>query len=466
MMGQHKSDPQLFNYAVNLEKRVRAAHPLRRVKATIDFGFVREEVAHCYGKNGNESVAPEVILKMMFLLFFDDIKSERELMEVIGERLDYLWFLDYGLDQKIPDHSVLSKARARWGKEVFESLFVRTVEQCVEAGLVDGSKLHVDASLVDADAAKESVIKGTPELITALKRAYRATESKLEESSTPGTYQAVNDRMMSKSDPDAALVRKGGGDSRPRYQNHRVIDNQKGVVTATETTPGSIAENKKLMTLIDQHQSNTRSQAQTVVADHKYGTAENFVACQERGITTHLGDALGKAQHGRERTIFGDEAFTYAPLHNIYRCPAGQTLKPRRMHPIRRTIEYKAPARVCAVCVLRAQCTRSHHGRTVQRHEKQALLDVARVQANSRAAWRNRRRRQHLIERSFADAANNHHFKRARWRRLWRQQIQDYLIAAIQNVRILLAHQNPKPSAAAAVALPASITRLQPGFAY
>jgi hypothetical protein len=121
--------------------------------------------------------------------------------------------------------------------------------------------------LVDADAAKESVIKGTPELTTALKRAYRATESKLEESSTPGTYQAVNDRMMSKSDPDAALVRKGGGDSRPRYQNHRVIDDQKGVVTATETTPGSIAENKKLMTLIDQHQSNTRSQAQTVVAD-------------------------------------------------------------------------------------------------------------------------------------------------------------------------------------------------------
>src|SRR6266566_5185952 len=176
MMGQHKSDPQL------------------RVKATIDFGFVREEVAHCYGKNGNESVAPEVILKMMFLLFFDDIKSERELMEVIGERLDYLWFLDYGLDQKIPDHSVLSKARARWGKEVFESLFVRTVAQCVEAGLVDGSKLHVDPSLVDGDAAKESVIKGAPQLIAALKRAYGATESKLEERSLGESDQKVNER--------------------------------------------------------------------------------------------------------------------------------------------------------------------------------------------------------------------------------------------------------------------------------
>src|SRR6266516_1126120 len=218
MMGEQKSEPQLFNYAVNLEKRVRANHPLRQVKATIDFGFVREEVAHCYGRNGNESVAPEVILKMMFLLFFDDIKSERELMDIIGERLDYLWFLDYGLDQKIPDHSVLSKARARWGKEVFESLFVRTVAQCVEAVLVEGSKLHVDASLIDANAAKGSVIKGTPELITALKRAYRATESKLEESTTPGTYQAVNDRMMSKSDPTPRWFRRAEGDSGRGYK--------------------------------------------------------------------------------------------------------------------------------------------------------------------------------------------------------------------------------------------------------
>src|SRR5438876_12249253 len=203
MMGEQKSEPQLFNYAVNLEKRVRAAHPLRQVKAAVDFSFVREEVAHCYGRNGNESVAPEVILKMMFLLLFDEIKSERELMEVMGERLDYLWFLDYGLDQKIPDHSVLSKARTRWGKEVFECLFVRTVAQCVEAGLVDGSKLHLDASLIDANASKESVIKGPPQLIAALKRVYQATESNLDETSTPGNYQAVNDRMMSQSDPDA-----------------------------------------------------------------------------------------------------------------------------------------------------------------------------------------------------------------------------------------------------------------------
>ena len=414
------------------------------------------------GKKGNESVAPEVILKMMFLLFFDDIKSERELMEVIGERLDYLWFLDYGLDEKIPDHSVLSKARARWGKEVFESLFVRTVAQCVEAGLVDGSKLHVDASFIDANASKESVIKGAPELIAALKRAYCAVESKLEETSTPESYEAVNDRLMSQSDPDATCVRKGSGESRPRYHHHRAVDDQKGIITALETTPGSIAENKKLMELIDQHEKNTRCTVQTVVADHKYGTNENYVACQARGLATHMGEATrNTANTGRKEGIFGDEAFTFDPVQNIYRCPAGQILKPRRVHAVRRTLEYKAPARACAVCALHAQCTRSHHGRTVQRHENQEALNVARAQAHSFAARRNRKRRQHLMEASFADAANNHHFKRARWRRLWRQQIQDYLIAAIQNMRILLAHQNPKRSAAAAVALPEYVTRLQ-----
>src|SRR5256712_13947630 len=180
MMGQQKQERELFSYAVNLEKRVRSDHVLRRVEAAIDFGFVRKEVAHCYGDNGNVSVDPVVILEMMFLLFFDDVASERELIKIIAERLDYLWFLGYGLDDEIPDHSVLSKARARWGKEVFESLFVRTVAQCVQAGLVGGRKLHIDSRLIDADAAKGSVIKRPPEVIAGLKGGYQTTASQPE----------------------------------------------------------------------------------------------------------------------------------------------------------------------------------------------------------------------------------------------------------------------------------------------
>lgn len=124
-MGQQKSERELFSYAVNQEKRVRSDHPLRRVAAAIDFKFVREEVADCYGSKGNFSVDPEVIMKMMFLVFFDDVASERELMKIIAEGLDYLWFLGFGLDDEIPDHSVLSKARARWGRKSLKDSLCR-----------------------------------------------------------------------------------------------------------------------------------------------------------------------------------------------------------------------------------------------------------------------------------------------------------------------------------------------------
>jgi len=46
------------------------------------------------------------------------------------------------------------------------------------------------------------VRKSSPELIAAYKQAYAAQESKLEDTTTP--------------EPDAALVRKGGGGTRPR----------------------------------------------------------------------------------------------------------------------------------------------------------------------------------------------------------------------------------------------------------
>ena len=90
MMGSQQSEDELFVYAVHLEKRVRPDHPLRRVWSVLgDLGWVRQEVAHCYGRNGQVSVDPVVIVKMMLLLFLENIPSERELMAIIPERLEH-----------------------------------------------------------------------------------------------------------------------------------------------------------------------------------------------------------------------------------------------------------------------------------------------------------------------------------------------------------------------------------------
>ena len=116
MMGvQGRVEPKLFYAGIDLAERVRANHPLRAVADVIDFDFIYREVAGIYGVKGNVSVPPPVILKLMVLLVFYNVRSERELMATVPERLDWLWFLGFDLDTETPDHSVLSKARRRWG---------------------------------------------------------------------------------------------------------------------------------------------------------------------------------------------------------------------------------------------------------------------------------------------------------------------------------------------------------------
>jgi hypothetical protein len=126
--------------------------------------------------------------------------------------------------------------------------------------------------------------------------------------------------------------------------------------------------------------------------------------------------------------------------------------------------DYVADKKICATCLLRAECTRSKLRRSVARHWKESALEVALAFARLPEAQADRRRRRYLMEGSFAHAANRYHFKRARWRRLWRQQIQDWIIAAVQNIALLCGNtgaavgakrpKTPKVGAAAGHFLP------------
>ncbi len=452
MMGRQSKQPRLWSYHVNLDRRVRADHPLRQVEKLVDFGFVYREVKDLYGAKGNVSVDPVVILKMMLLLFLYDVRSERELMRTIPERLDWLWFLGYGMDEEVPDHSVLSKARRRWGTKLFEKLFEKVLCLCVEAGLVDGDKLHVDASLVRADASKNSV----KELPAAVVEKMREAMGRLDEPE-PAQNQApaggTNATHVSRTDPDATLAKHSGGKAVPSYKNHRGIDDKAGVITAVATTTGVVDDAHQLPELLAQHRERLGHLPQTAVGDSKFGTMENYTECQKLGVRTHMADlAATQKNNPRRQSIFPPERFRYDRRRDVFICPAGNELYRRKFYTNRGHYEYIARAGVCAACRLRPQCTRAKLGRSLKRHPDQQLLNRARRQAASRAAKLDRKRRQHLQERNFADAANNHGFKRARWRGLWRQRIQDLLIATLQNLRILIRNKS--------AALAQSLTRL------
>jgi transposase len=436
MMGRQAKGQQLkmFYQGFNLEQRVRPNHPLRQVKQLVDFDFIYQKVAPTYGVNGNVSVPPPVILKLMLLLVFYNVRSERELMATLPERFDWLWFIDFDLDDEIPDPSVLSKARSRWGTAAFKHFFERIVWQCVAAGLVDGAKIFMDSSLIQADASNNSIIN-LNSLKSQINRHYEELEARLEELPEDGKGKGkLNRTHLSTTDPDASIVSKGKVRSQLSFKVHRAVDEKTEVITATSVTSGAVNEGHLLPDLIDQHTENTQSQVEVVVADSQYGTVHNYLECHDRGLAAHIPPFKdGQDRNGK----FSEEVFTYDPEDDVYLCPAGHRLQRRRYDPHHETFQYQGQAKTCKACSLRDRCTDSKRGRTLRRHLRHEEVRLMREKAQSCGSKQDLRTRQHLMERSFAQAVR-FGFKRARWRRLWRVRIQEYLTAAIQNIMILV----------------------------
>src|SRR5205807_3194926 len=122
-----------------------------------DLSFVREFEQQTYACKGRPSIDPIVFFKLQLVMFFEDIRSERQLMRHAADRLSVLWYAGYDLDEPLPDHSSLTCIRERYGVEVFRRFFERIVEQCQQAGLVWGKELYFDGTKVQANASTDSL---------------------------------------------------------------------------------------------------------------------------------------------------------------------------------------------------------------------------------------------------------------------------------------------------------------------
>jgi IS5 family transposase len=430
MMGRpQEATGKMFYVGFTLEERVRADNPLRAIRSAIDFSFVRPLVRPLYGVRGNESVDPALLLKLMFLLFYEGVSSVRALMERLPERLDWLWFCGLDLDSDIPDHSVISKARRRWGVEVFAEFFGRVLDQCVQAGLVEGKLVHVDSSILaaNADRAKlqTALLLAGQELYDTLDKQDPAP-SEANPSSQPDLGKPV-----SPTDPDARLTHKHGK-TYLGYKDHRVVDDQCGVITVTATTAANVNDGSMLMGLLERHAENTGQTAQAVAADSAYGTGENYQQLREKEVRAAIPHQQQKGLPGK----FGRDQFRYEAAEDCYVCPAGQKLQRVSGPPHRDHFKYRAGRNVCRACPLGSRCTGAN-GRTFKRHVLQEAIDWADTHLPAWTRRRMMRRRRIRAEGSFADALR-HGFKRARWRGLAMMNMQNLLIATIQNVRKLL----------------------------
>src|SRR3954468_12849706 len=109
--------------AVSLEDLVPQDHFYRHLEATLDLSFVRDWAKELYAERGRPSIDPVVFFKLQLVMFFEGIRSERQLIATPRLPLAPRRYLGYALDEALPDHSSLTRIRQRLGVDVFQRIF-------------------------------------------------------------------------------------------------------------------------------------------------------------------------------------------------------------------------------------------------------------------------------------------------------------------------------------------------------
>ena len=285
MMGtKERNFEPLVN--ISLEDLVPPDHFYRHLHSKLDLSFVRELVSDRYSSIGRPGVDPVVFFKLQLVMFFEGIKSERQLMRVAADRLSIRWYLGYDLNEPLPDHSTLTRIRERYGLDVFRRFFDAVVERCAEAGLVWGKELYFDATKVEANASLDSVAprfaveahlselfaKEVPQEdlprpdalsadlpeadlreiaeTNAGRHAWIAEEGRQDRDAMRGGYRRMSDLKASRSDPDASLMPLKRG-VRLEYHTHYAVDGGKArIILQVLTTPSEVMENQPMPDLL------------------------------------------------------------------------------------------------------------------------------------------------------------------------------------------------------------------------
>jgi len=283
------------------------SHILLDIKKLVNFSFVTEEVKDLYSDTGRGSIDPTRMFKMLFLMFFSNIPSERDLVEQVQVNVLYRYFCDINLDEAIPDHSTFTVFRQRLGKERFKRLFNRVLEQCIQYDLVDGSHVSFDATIVRADCANphDKRTKGD-----VLNDAGRIIDKVFDDTPTQKTSRGNRELPLSKSDPDARWTRKPKEGSVIGYNAHISTDSKEKIITNVDVTPANIPGHEKMIDLIDEQIKEHDLKIKEVSADTEYGAGHVRRDLEERSITGYI--PLLKDRGNKNRLdMFGYEDFTY-----------------------------------------------------------------------------------------------------------------------------------------------------------
>ena len=440
MMGRQDRDQGQLFYCFNLEEAVPGDHQVRRIAEVLDLSWVRGELARHYSSLGRPSIDPVLMIRMLIVGYAFAIRSERALCREVQVNLAYRWFCGLGLDDRVPDHSVFSRARNERFRDhdIFRQVFERVVAACIKAGLVGGEGFAVDASLIEADANKSRSIPGSewnkeinPQRASRAVNEYLAT---LDDAAYGAATQVVP-KFVSPSDPAAQWTGAMKSAAFFAYADNYLIDVKFGIIMDVEASRAiRQAEVGASRTMIKRTEARFGIKPEWLVGDTAYGSAPNLEwLVNEQKIAPYI-PVVDKSK--RDDGTFSREDFVYDEVRDVYTCPAGKTLTTTGQICADHAIRYRASVPECRACPLKAKCCPNMPGRRVVRDVNEAARDVARDLAKTEAFARSRRDRK-KIEMLFAHLKRILRLDRLRLRGPSGAQFEFTLAAIAQNLRRL-----------------------------
>lgn len=434
MIGRQERWQQELFVAGPLSSLVPDDHILRLVDKVLDLSWLRDEVKDLYCcDNGRPGIDPEAAVRLMLAGFFQGIVHDRKLMREAQVNIAIRWFAGYRLDEKLPDHSSLTKIRQRWGRERFKKIFQKTIQSCIDAGLVSGETVHIDATLIRADVSWESLTKEYVETVI------KENELESDKPAGPGRPRktARSPKKRSKTDPDATMTTSSHSfRMEPSYKQHSAVDSANGIIVDVDVTTGEQSEGSQLPEQIERVESNTGKKVKTLSADSGYAHGKNFQLLEEKDI-----DAIipPQKENSKPRRL-PLRRFKYDSKNKIVKCPAGKTME--RSSKSEKGWTYRARAKDCRKCRLAKRCLRENvRSRTLMISDGYAALLRARrrkVKADEKDKLLYMRHRG-LVEGIHGEAKTQHGLRRAVRRGLSNVAIQAYLTAAVINLKRLVA---------------------------
>ena len=289
--------------------------------------FVETKCRRFYAKvMGRPSLTPGCYFRLLLLGYFEGIDSERGIAWRATDSLAVRSFLRFAVDEAAPDHSTISRTRRKIDVETHRKVFTWVQQRLVDADLLKGKTLAIDATTLEANAAMRSIVRrDTGEsyqaFLTGLAKASgieTPTREDLARLDRTRKKKTSNTEWTNPYDPDAKVAKMKDGRTHLAHKAEHAVDLDTGAIVAVTLQGADEGDTTTIVeTAIAAAEQVEDAQAdvpepqplEEIIADKGYHSNQTMVDLDAVGIRSYI------AEPDRGRRDWSAEPEAQAPVY-------------------------------------------------------------------------------------------------------------------------------------------------------